>query len=129
MTTTSFDDQEPTLRQKAEEWMASHSTTMDLFRRFAMQLLALRRRFSIRLLSERVRWEFATDKALNPEDFKINDHFTPYIARSLIREEPALAELIECRVTKAADLPHRPGARLPRVDPLTDEPLDGGDGA
>lgn len=118
----SHEDQ--TLREKADEWMREHPAAMAQFRLFARQMLAMRRPFGFRLLAERVRWEFATVESLSKEEFKLNDHFTPYIARALAQESPDLAFLIECRQTKAADKPYRKPVRRRRVDPLTDELMD-----
>lgn len=128
MTTTEVANPEGgdiTLREKAEEWMAANPQAMEQFRRFAKQMGWRRKRFGFRLLAERVRWEFAIDIDLSQGgDFKLNDHFTPYIARSLVQEIPELAGLIECRVTKAADRPYRTPTRRPRVDPMTDEVIE-----
>lgn len=112
-----------TFEEAAHRWMREHPVATDLLRRFAAQLAAARRKFGFRLLAERVRWEYAVDSKLQGDEFKLNDHHTPYIARALARENPAIAEFIECRVTKAKHKPARPGIVLPRVDSLTDEIL------
>lgn len=112
---------EPTLRESAEQWMREHPIAMDLFRRFAAELAVRRRRFGIKLLAERVRWECRTE-GYDEADFKINNNWSAYIARALVREMPALAELLECRVTRAADRPARHPVRAATVDPLTEEP-------
>lgn len=127
MTTNTIDSESeprlPTLSEKAAEWIADNPQAMEQFRRFAKQMGWRRKRFGFRLLAERVRWEFATDIELSEGEFKLNDHFTPYIARAIVQELPELAGLIECRVTKAADRPYRTPTRRPGVDPLTEEPL------
>lgn len=115
--------EEMTLREAAEQWMREHPEAMALFRGFAVQMLGAGRRFGFRLLAERVRWEFAVGGAKG--EFKLNDHYTPYIARAIASEIPEIAGIIECRVTKAADKPERAPRRRPQVDPLTDEPLGG----
>lgn len=120
MTTTPKAPQ--TLREAADEWMDAHPVAMALFRRFATQLAARGQRFGFRLVAERVRWESYISPDPN-EEFKLNDHHTPYIARRLAQEMPGIAELIECRVTKAANMPARAGCRGPAADPLTEELL------
>lgn len=110
-----------TLRQAAEEWIRDHPVAMGLFRRFALEAFASKRRFGIGALAERVRWEYTIDVKLDPDDFKINNNWRAYIARTLIRENEGLNDLIECRVTKAANRPYR----APRVDPVVN-PLDEG---
>lgn len=112
----------PTLRQVAHQWMDEHPEYMALFEQFAAQMVAKKRRFGISALTERVRWETALQWDDSP---KINNSFRAYIARELVQRNPELAEFIETRVTKAADLPARSFSKDQRVDPLTDEPIDG----
>lgn len=116
-------DSEPTLRQRAEEWMADNEPVMKLFEQFAQQMVSRRRRFGIGALTERVRWECAY---LWTETVKINNSFRAYIARDLAKRMPSVAELIETRITRAADKPYREPHKDQRVDPLTDEPMDDG---
>lgn len=111
---------DPTYREAADEWMREHPVAMDLFRRFAQQLVTRGNRFGFRLIAERVRWEYAIDAGLEGEEFKLNDHFTPYIARRIAHEVEGVAPLIECRVTKAAGKPYRQPRRGPQVDPLSE---------
>jgi hypothetical protein len=105
-----------TLREAAHDWMEKHPVTMGLYRRFAMEKLARNSRFSLRQLTERIRWEYDTDARLT-DKFKINDKFTPYIGRKLVEETPELADLIECRVLRSADLPFNNSDPDDRVDP------------
>lgn len=114
-----------TLRQAAQKWMDEHPQEMALFSKFAGEMLRVRRRFGFRLLSERVRWEGMMGPKGDAE-FKLNDHYTPYIARALIHQMPGLADLIETRVVKAADLPERKPIRGQTVDPFTEEPIKWG---
>lgn len=111
-----------TLRQAAEKWMLEHPRAMSLFARFALDMLHARRRFGFRLLAERVRWECLIDPG-QEDGFKLNDHYTPYIARRLVRDMPLLANLIETRTTHAANRPARSPTKRQRVDPLTEEPV------
>lgn len=111
-----------TLREKAEKWIEENEPTMALFVRFAEERRARGRHFGIGALTERVRWECGLSIFESP---KINNNFRAYIARELVRRDPRLADLIECRVTKAADRAYREPTFDTRVDPLTDEPMEG----
>lgn len=121
---THADDSSLTLREKAEKWIEDNDRTMDLFARFAEERRAIGRHFGIGALTERVRWECSLSIFESP---KINNNFRAYIARELVRRDPRLADLIECRVTKAADKLYREPNFDARVDPLTDAPIDEGD--
>lgn len=114
-------DREPTLRERATEWIASHPEILSLFEQFAGQMLKRRQPFGMKALAERVRWECAFRWN---ETVKINNNFTAYIARELVRRLPGLEDLIETRVTRAADRPARDVVKDQRVDPLNDEPID-----
>ena len=103
-----------TLREAARIWMERHPRAMDHFRRFARQMLASGRRGGFKAIAERVRWECSIE---DREDFKLNNNWTAYVARQLVVEMPDLADLIECRRTKAADLPVRDSVPAERVDP------------
>jgi hypothetical protein len=106
----------PTLAEAARRWIDEHPVAMGHYRRFARQMLERGRRFGIGLLTERVRWECAVGGD-GREDFRINNNWRPYIARELVREIPELDELLECRVTPAANRPPRSARRAPVADP------------
>lgn len=110
-----------TLRERAEEWIDANPDIMEVFHSFAMQAVSKGRRIGAKAIAERVRWEFHFGTAEPP---KICNSFVAYIARRLVRDNPRLADLMECRVTPSADLPFRKPQASPRVDPLTDELLD-----
>jgi hypothetical protein len=114
-------EDEITLRQKAEKWIAENEPTMALFVKFAEERRARARHFGIGALTERVRWECGLSIFESP---KINNNFRAYIARELVRRDPRLADLIECRVTKAADRAYREPHFDQRVDPLSDEAIE-----
>ena len=86
------------LRAKAETWMRENPDIYGLFLKFARQMLDRRRRFGINLLRERVRWETAF--LYEEGTFKINNNLSPYIARRLLMDEPALEGLMRCRRTR-----------------------------
>lgn len=59
-------------------------------------LRAGRRRAGARMIMEVIRWEiFVTTKS--DDDFKINDHHTPYYARKYMGQHPELPEFFELR--------------------------------
>jgi hypothetical protein len=113
-------DDKITLRQAAQEWIDSHPKAMSLFHKFAADMVAARRRFGVKLIAERVRWECYIG-SYDGEDFKITNHFVAYIARELVRVNPAVADWIECRRTRAADKPYRKPRKDPPVDPRDGE--------
>ena len=96
----------PTMREEAQQWMASHPIAMGHFRRFARQMLEHRKRFGFKALAERVRWECAFESK-GEEEFRINNNWTAYVARALLDEMPQLEGLIELRKTPAAEKPVR----------------------
>jgi hypothetical protein len=110
------EDPEVTLREKAERWIEDNEPVMALFERFAEDRRARGLHFGAKQLAERVRWETAQLFG-SP---KINNSFVAYIARELVRRDHRLADLMECRVTKAADKAYREPHFDSRVDPLAD---------
>jgi hypothetical protein len=96
---------EPTTghRKAAEEWMREHPEAMGLFHNLARQAASRGRKFGVKLLAERVRWEFSI--ARNDEEFKINNNHTAYIARALVASNPSLRGLLEFRRTISEDNP------------------------
>ena len=89
------------LRRQAQRWIDRNAEAMRLFEQFALEMARAGRRFGAKLLFERVRWEvyLQTDSA---SDFKLNNNYTPYVARWLIDRHPHLAQHIETRRTKTA---------------------------
>jgi hypothetical protein len=55
--------------------------------------------FGLRMLWERVRW-YTNFETTGPV-WKLNDHYCPYYARLLMRQEPELAGFFELRRAKA----------------------------
>lgn len=84
------------LRFRADQWMARHPETVNLFERFALEMLAKRRRFGVKMLSERIRW-FAHVETDDGERYKVNSSYVSFIARELIRRHPDLANYIQLR--------------------------------
>ena len=85
------------LRRKAEVWIAENPRVMDLYRQFAKELLAMKRKFNVSLLTERVRWECMLSF---DEDFKISNNHRAYIARKLTEEMPELKAIFKFRETR-----------------------------
>lgn len=90
------------LERRYREWRATTAGwyTYGLFVRFAQERLRIGRRFGVKALAERVRWETETRREMQPYELKVNNNFVAYIARDLIREVPALTDLIEVRRVK-----------------------------
>ena len=113
-----------TLREAAQRWIAAHPVAMALFRRYALEALERGMPIGIGQLTERVRWEAWTD-GKSGEPFKVNNNHRAYIARHLVREMPDLADLLVCRITRAADRAAKTAVRDEIVDPLQEEVDDG----
>lgn len=83
------------LRRKTYRFIKKNPDVYDLFKHFAKQQVKLKQRFSVKTLTERVRWETGY---LNVEDdYKLNNNYTAYIARKLMRDIPKVAAFIETR--------------------------------
>ena len=76
------------LRSEAARWIADNPAVFGLFDRFALQMLAKRRRFGISLLTERVRWEVLMNWARDARGFKINNNWAPYYVRMFVADFP-----------------------------------------
>ena len=69
-------------------WLANNYPIYQAFHRFAMEALnSGRTRFSAYMIRERVRWETTIEWR---GEFKITNNATPYLARLLILDIPAL---------------------------------------
>lgn len=94
------DDDDDELVRRYRHWRETPSgqKAFPLFERFALEIGRRGQRFGFRLIAERVRYEVMM--SLDPEDsegFRVNDHYTPYIARDVIAVHPWLAGLVEFR--------------------------------
>jgi len=76
-------------------WMDENPEVMKMLRRFAREKEVKGLKFGMAALRERVRWECSF--YFDPDDYKINNNHTPWIARRLIRDNRRLGELIETR--------------------------------
>lgn len=74
-----------------QRWLKFHRENpqvWELFRGFAVEARAARERFSARMIVHRIRWYTAVETT--DEDYKINDHVSPYYARLLAWTEPEM---------------------------------------
>jgi len=77
-----------------------HPEVYAMFRRFAFEVhRAGHSRFSARAIVHRIRWETAMKPT--DEQFKINNNWTPYLARKLAAENTMFADFFEFRHAKA----------------------------
>jgi hypothetical protein len=58
-----------------------------------------RRKLGIKTLYERARWEIAI--STNSPDYQLNNNFTAFYARLIMRREPDLADLFDLRASAA----------------------------
>ena len=83
-----------------ERWLEFHRanpSVYELFRSFAMQAVnAGMRRLGARVIWERIRW-YVHIETNTADEFKLNDHYTPYYARLLMLREPQLAGVFSRR--------------------------------
>jgi hypothetical protein len=54
-------------------------------------------RFGIRTVWERLRWHARFETARAPDEWKLNNNYTRYYARLLMKQEPELAGMFEIR--------------------------------
>jgi hypothetical protein len=101
-TQSTFDlETESRLRREYQAWRETSAgqTGYALCRRFALEKLARQQRFGIAQLVERVRWDVPIAIEKDDGGLRLNNNHRAYIARELIDEIPALANLIETRQT------------------------------
>lgn len=81
----------------AKRWLEDNPQVLDLYERFALELLEKGKPFGMMLLTQRVRWEVHMNWNPDEDGFKVNNNHTPYISRILIAKHPALANLVRTR--------------------------------
>lgn len=83
-------------------WLADNLHVWQLFEARAMQLAAAgRSRMGARMIAESMRWDTAV-KELPEGKYKLNDHWTPDLARLFIRMHPQYSSLFQLRERRAA---------------------------
>lgn len=92
-----------TIEERYHAWISQNPQVLGLFERFALEASQRGKKFSIYLLRERIRWEIKMQWEKDGDDFKLNNNYTPYIARDLIERHPEYAELIELRSMKGTE--------------------------
>jgi hypothetical protein len=85
------------LRLECYQWIKGNPDIANLFLQFAQQLAKKGKPFGVKLIAERIRWEFAIEKT---EDFKINNNYPAYVARWLVFKDPQLEPLLSFRETQ-----------------------------
>ena len=83
------------LEAEAHQWMAENPEAMAIFSRLALVAASTGNKFGMKLLAERVRWEFTIER--RSTTFRINNNYVAYIGRELIRLHPHLADFINLR--------------------------------
>jgi len=87
-----------TPRERFCHFHEAHPEVYRLLVRFTQEAVAAgRTRIGIRMIWERMRWTQWIERRLSDEEFKLNDHYTPFYARLMMAEEPGLADIFETR--------------------------------
>jgi hypothetical protein len=98
MTQLSFD---PSIADRFEDFHkanpAVYSTLVYLAKQWARQTAG--RKLGIKTLYERARWEISLETS--DPNFKLNNNFTAFYARLLMRNEPDLAGMFDLRCSEA----------------------------
>jgi hypothetical protein len=83
--------------QEWREYFINNPEVWDLFVKYSFEAAESRRqRFGVRAISERIRW-FCTVETTSNDNFKLNDHHTPYYARLLMWVYPELDGLFSIK--------------------------------
>lgn len=91
-------DQEPgDIRENAEAWIQRNPSVMSSLERYALEMAALKRHFGMKLIVERARYQTAFQA---DGQWKLNNSYTAYVARELVRRHPHLANYLTFRRTK-----------------------------
>jgi hypothetical protein len=92
---------ESRLRRQYHAWRQTPAgqTVYALCRKYALEKLSRRQSFGIAQLVERVRWDTPVAIEKDEAGFRVNNNHRAHLARELLDEIPALADLIETRAT------------------------------
>ena len=91
----------PEAEARWREWHRDNPRVYELFQQYTLQAInAGRPRYSARVVIERIRWHVNIET--RGDEFKINDHYTPYYARLFMRDHPQHAGFFETRERLAA---------------------------
>ena len=101
LTQTSSKDK--TIAEAFDDFHCANPHVYRNLRFLALQAVrAGRRKLGIKLLFERLRWEYFVNTA-HADDFSLNNNYTAYYARMLMDNEPELAGMFETRIMKSMD--------------------------
>lgn len=91
-----------TIKERFKIFHKANPHVYKLFKKFARQAKeAGRDRWSARDIVHRIRW-FVNIETNDPtSDFKINDHYSPYYARKLVKQDDSFDGFFEMRQLKA----------------------------
>lgn len=87
-------------RKTFEEYDQEHPKIYELFKKFAIQLMANgKKHYGAKSIMERIRWHFDVDE--RGDDFKINNNYTSRYVRKLIAEHPMFENFFFLRELKS----------------------------
>jgi hypothetical protein len=89
-----------TPEERFERFHADNPRVFELFKRFAAEVMGRGlKRFSADAIVQRIRWFVQVDTT--GDEFKVNDNYSAYYARLLIRECPEFDGFFELRKTQS----------------------------
>lgn len=98
--TTTFISKQAKSESAFDEFHASNPEVYAELVKLARQVkTAGFKKFGIRMIWERMRWSFTVEqvKRVDGDEYKFNDHYTPFYARLIMAQEPDLCGLFEVR--------------------------------
>lgn len=87
------------LLAKATEWIKSHQRATERILQYAKAIAGIGMKFRVKHLVERVR-DDGFKEGWDPEEYKINNSHTAYIARWLVAQDQSLQGSMEMREVK-----------------------------
>lgn len=93
------------VRARFERFHADNPEVYDMLVRLARHARRRRpgRRIGIRMLWERMRWQFNIETDRPSGDYKLNDHYTSRYARLMMQREHDLADAFELRELRSGE--------------------------
>ena len=83
-----------------EEWIKTRQgrAVYRYFKHFAFRLARVgKTRFSARAICQRIRWHVEVDRNEPADEFKVNNNYTPDLARKFMTDNPQFAGFFETR--------------------------------
>ena len=90
--------------QNFEEWIGTTQgkAIYHYFKHFTFRLARVGiKRYSARAICQRIRWHIEVDRNQPPEAYKVNNNYTPYLARKFMEENPQFEGFFELRELKS----------------------------